>query len=216
MRLVVWNKSFQFRIAHKDYQRGRLALPGRDRYAGRPTIVAVVVSTTECRNRCLAQAPLQRNPCAMPNTPQRLEQVFQVYDPPLYFITFNTHHRRRLLANEQVHQAFIKFVREGERRAVCVGRYVIMPDHVHLFVRGSWDSSLAQWVRLLKRNLSKSILRSHPHWQQGFFDHVIRRSESYAQKWDYVCENPVRAGLVTSSEEWPWQGEIVILEARRL
>ena len=34
-----------------------------------------------------------------------------------------------------------------------------------------------------------------PFWRRGFFDHLIRNTESYAQKWDYVRENPVRAGL---------------------
>ena len=88
-----------------------------------------------------------------------------------------------------------------------------MPDHVHLFVRGNLDFSLRQWMRILKRVLSKAILSAPPHWQQGFFDHSIRHSESYAEKWEYVRQNPVRAGLVKDPDEWPWQGEIVRLEA---
>jgi REP element-mobilizing transposase RayT len=45
-------------------------------------------------------------------------------------------------------------------------------------------------------------------WQEEFFDHVLRSNESYSQKWDYVRENPVRAGLVEKAEDWPRQGEI--------
>jgi len=45
-------------------------------------------------------------------------------------------------------------------------------------------------------------------WQEEFFDHVLRSSESYTQKWDYVKENPLRAGLVANAGDWPWQGEI--------
>jgi REP element-mobilizing transposase RayT len=88
-----------------------------------------------------------------------------------------------------------------------------MPDHVHLFVRGSLDFSLRQWVRILKRVLSKAISPPLPHWQHGFFDHLIRHSESYAEKWEYVRQNAVRAGLVQDPDQWPWQGEIVTLEA---
>jgi putative transposase len=84
---------------------------------------------------------------------------------------------------------------------------------MHLFVRGNLDFSLAQWVRLLKRKLSTKIAAAPPHWQSGFFDHLIRHSESYAQKWEYVRQNPVRAGLVSNCDKWPWQGEIVRLEA---
>ena len=120
----------------------------------------------------------------MPNRPRRLDRVFQRYDPPLYFVTFNTHKRQKLLANACVHDALIRFARDGELRGVGLGRYVIMPDHVHLFVRGNLDFALRQWVRILKRALSKAIWCARPHWQEGFFDHLIRHRESYAEKWE--------------------------------
>ena len=62
-------------------------------------------------------------------------------------------------------------------------------------------------------------LKSPRLWQPGFFDHVLRSNESYSQKWNYVRENPVRAGLVKSVEglvksveDWPYQGEIVYID----
>jgi putative transposase len=54
--------------------------------------------------------------------------------------------------------------------------------------------------------------RSKIIWQPGFFDHVLRHDESYAQEWEYVCQNPVRARLAPSSDEWPYQGEIVLID----
>jgi REP-associated tyrosine transposase len=150
----------------------------------------------------------------MPRRPPRLDRVFQRYDPPLYFVTFNTHRRQKLLANPHVHSTLIRFAHEGEVRGIGLGRYVIMPDHVHLFVRGNLAFSLRQWVRMLKRALSRTIPVVPPHWQYGFFDHLIRHGESYAEKWEYVRQNPVRAGLVHQAYDWPWQGEIVRLEAR--
>jgi REP element-mobilizing transposase RayT len=140
--------------------------------------------------------------------------VSQKYDPPLYFVTFNTYRRKKLLARPSIHLRFVEFAKSGEQRGIAVGRYVIMPDHVHLFAQGSCDFSLTQWIRLFKRNLSKAISVPPPHWQKGFFDHLIRHSESYAEKWEYVYQNPVRAGLVEDAEEWPWQGEIVRIEAQ--
>ena len=149
----------------------------------------------------------------MPERPPRLTRIFDCYDPPLYFVTFNTRARRKILATKEIHAQFIAFARVGEARGIRVGRYVLMPDHVHLFIRGHADFVLCQWVRLLKRKLSAEILAPPPHWQPGFFDHLIRNSESYAAKWEYVRENPVRAGLVASYEFWPYQGELVRLEA---
>lgn len=146
----------------------------------------------------------------MPNRPPRLVP-FQKYDPPLYFITFNTHHRKKLLANERTHKCFVEFSKAAQNRGVAVGRYVIMPDHVHFFVGGHYDFVLDQWIRVLKRTLSKHIDAPRPHWQVGFFDHVIRHDESYDQKWRYVYENPVRAGLVEEPDDWPFQGDIEAL-----
>jgi hypothetical protein len=42
----------------------------------------------------------------------------------------------------------------------------------------------------------------------AFFDHFLRSSVSYSQKWSYVRDNPVRAGLVATANDWPWQGAI--------
>src|ERR1700731_4838295 len=142
----------------------------------------------------------------MPNRPPRLEP-FQKYDPPLYFVTFNTHRRKKLLANERMHRCFVKFSLVAQDRGVAVGRYVIMPDHIHLFVAGHYEFVLDQWIRALKRTLSKQIAVPRPHWQEGFFDHMIRHSESYGQKWEYVYDNPVRAGLAKEASDWPFQGD---------
>jgi REP element-mobilizing transposase RayT len=85
-------------------------------------------------------------------------------------VTFNTHRRRRLLANERVHERFVAFGKAGLARGIAIGRYVIMPDHIHLFVGGSLDFVLVQWMRILKRSLSGAIHEAAPHWQSGFFD----------------------------------------------
>jgi putative transposase len=131
---------------------------------------------------------------------------------PFYFITFNTHRRMPLLACDEIHARFLQFSMEAVRRGVCVGRYVIMPDHMHLFVVMPPDGmTLTRWVQSLKSVLGKTLLglgHDKPHWQEGFFDHVLRSGESYSEKWEYVRLNPERKGLVARSEDWPYQGEV--------
>jgi putative transposase len=92
-----------------------------------------------------------------------------------------------------------------------VGRYVIMPDHLHLFVAVDSLLELSQWMKSLKNTLSKTLRTKgepSPHWQKGFFDHVLRSTESYSQKWEYVRANPHRAGLVLEGDEWSYSGEV--------
>jgi len=90
-----------------------------------------------------------------PGRPPRLSRVFD--RTPLYFVTFNTWNRRPLLANDAVQKAFCGYVEKNRPRGFSVGRYVIMPDHVHLFVRAGVEQKLTQYIRLMKQVLTKRI-----------------------------------------------------------
>ena len=66
--------------------------------------------------------------------------------------------------------------------------------------------------RIEARNFS--LARSYqktPAMATGFFDHILRNDESYTEKWKYVRENPVHAGVVQRAHDWPYQGECVFI-----
>ena len=153
--------------------------------------------------------------------PHRLDRIFS--RTPLYFITFCARDRQKIDELDRLAAVFRDYcARAVGKHNVAVGRYVIMPDHIHFFVRGNPDFVLSSWVGGLKRAMSVGGLnQSHAarlpiqrksFWQPGFFDHVLRNDESYAQKWEYVRENPVRAGLVAEWHKWPYQGEIALID----
>jgi len=76
-----------------------------------------------------------------PKVPPRLARIFT--NNPLFFVTFCTHQRRHILATNSVNAAFIEFAtRALAEHNVAVGRYVIMPDHLPLFVCGPDDFRL--------------------------------------------------------------------------
>jgi putative transposase len=138
--------------------------------------------------------------------PPRLGRIF--VSSPRYFVTFCTLHRRALLANNEIHENFRRYYLDAYDHDVAVGRYVIMPNHIHLFVCGGLEFRLGVWVRGLKRAISLG----RNAWQPGFFDHILRSDESYSQKWEYVKENPVRANLVKRSDDWFFQGDISLID----
>ncbi len=142
-----------------------------------------------------------------PNKPHRLPEIFQSYNAPLYFVTFCTAQRKPILATDLVHQKLYDYAEKAIPRGVAIGRYVIMPDHIHCFIRMAPEHTLGTTVRMMKRALSSAIAEPGPHWQPGFFDHLLRHSESYSEKWNYVRANPVRAGFVDCPDAWPYQGE---------
>ena len=155
-----------------------------------------------------------------PARPPRLRRLGRIFPrSPVYLVTACTANRRHVLADAVVHDAFMSFASAGRDHGAWVGCYMLMPDHLHLFVALDDERvSLANWMKSLKNSVSK-VLRAQgmppPHWQKGFFDHVLRSGESYSEKWNYVRENPLRAGLVSTAEDWPYQGEIHALEVRR-
>ena len=153
-------------------------------------------------------------PANMPNRLYRLERVFPSY--PVYVVTLCTERRKTILAAPDVHDAFLDFARRSLDYGISPGRYVLMPDHIHVLVGFSPESiSLSRWVKSLRNSLSKALRRTghpSPHWQKDFFDHLIRSDQSYLEKYEYIRVNPVKAGLVERPEDWPFQGEVFLLE----
>ena len=145
------------------------------------------------------------------NRPRKFD-VFYIQEP-VFYITCCTLDRRPIRELGAAHRAFARYGEYAQERNIAVGRYVLMPDHFHLFVKGDADFMLSRWVGGLKRAMAVELgCLAGELWQPGFFDHVLRSDESYDGKWNYVRENPVRAGLVSNADEWPYQGEIVIID----
>lgn len=91
---------------------------------------------------------------------------------------------------------------------------VVMPDHVHLILTPAinydrqrvWTLAEILWAikSASAHRINKALNRSGKVWQDEYFDHILRSSESLNAKVDYVSQNPVRAGLVSTAEEYPW------------
>ncbi len=105
--------------------------------------------------------------------------------------------------------------------------YVFMPDHVHMILHGLDDRSNIlkchnNWKgesgkRLAELN-SDSFL-SRPEcgitniWQRQSYDHVLRSYEYergvLRKMIQYILENPVRADLVDSWQDYPFLGSLI-------
>jgi putative transposase len=151
---------------------------------------------------------------------RRLDRIW--LDSPIYFITMCTKDRRAVLARDEVASILVdEWNAAHKRHGWVVGRYVIMPDHVHFFCRpelgaaklsefiGAWKSWTSRRVRALGG--PRSATAATALWQREFFDHVLRSNESYSEKWNYIFDNPVRAGLVSTVQNWKYAGEIETL-----
>ena len=134
----------------------------------------------------------------------------------IIFLTVCAAQRNPIFAEERVHNILLNAWKSADQW--CVGRYVIMPDHIHLFCSPAVREypALKEWVRYWKSLTARLLVEfgaggtapSRTIWQRDFWDTQLRTHESYSEKWEYVRRNPVRAGLVTHPDQWPFQGEI--------
>jgi putative transposase len=122
----------------------------------------------------------------------------------VYFITICVANRKPVLANEC---AFAAFDNAASRlRDWTVLAAVLMPDHLHFVAAPTQDreAKLGNCVAAIKRWMRQELNASWK-WQRGSFDRLLRSDESLHDKWLYVEENPVRAGLVKHAEDWPYR-----------
>ncbi|SPE60947.1 conserved hypothetical protein [Verrucomicrobia bacterium] len=129
------------------------------------------------------------------------------------FLTMCVDKRRPLLARAEIVALLLNCWREADHW--LVGRWVAMPDHLHLFCAPATAPAtpVASWARFWRSQVTRRwpYRGETPIWQRDFFDRRLRSGESYRQKWLYLWENPIKAGMVTRPEDWPYQGEMNVL-----
>lgn len=166
--------------------------------------------------------PATRAQPMIAGTPSRMKRSFSRKRPAhpslvethnrslIVFVTVCAQHRRKLLAHSDAARVIVEAWQAADHW--LVGRYVILPDHLHLFCSPASQDSLpvtrwiAFWKSLAARRWPREVQR--PIWQADTWDTQLRRGQSYAAKWEYVRNNPVRHRLVGRPEDWPFQGEL--------
>ena len=138
---------------------------------------------------------------------KRLPHGVMYFDsqPTIIFDTVCTRHKRPWLTSPAVHSLLRDIWSEAS--LWLVGRYVVMPDHIHMFAAATADATdYENWCRYWKSQFTKRHQEPLHRWQQDHWDTRMRSRQQYAEKWEYVRENPVRAGLSECPEDWPYQG----------
>ena len=142
--------------------------------------------------------------------PVHFPPVQHFNEPAIIFLTVCTQDRKRILASDDIVALLLDSWREAT--SWMVGRFIVMPDHLHLFCAPAENLArpVNQWVRFWKTLASRRWPRpdEQPIWQLDFWDTQLRCGTHYDEKWEYVRQNPVRGGLVSEPDAWPYQGEL--------
>ena len=129
-------------------------------------------------------------------------------------ITIAVQDRCPVFANPMVAGSAVDVLRQhASRTGVLVYALCVMPDHVHLVVGPSVGCDRITFVAQFK-NLAQRAAWSRGvsgrFWQPSFWDRFLRSEEHLQTHVQYVLDNPVRAGLVTSWRDYPFAGSLVL------
>ena len=113
------------------------------------------------------------------------------------------------LSNSQVAKIVVQCVSHGALalRFCTLIAYVVMLNHVHLLIdpQVPMKRITAGIKGVSARDANRVLGRTgQTFWQAESFDHWVRDTAEGAKIKDYVQQNPVKAGLVGSAEQWPW------------
>jgi putative transposase len=130
-----------------------------------------------------------------------------------YSLTYCTIQRRPIFTKQEVVSLVLAQIsRAATENQFDIIAYCFMPDHLHLLVEGTADSSdCKQFIARLKQysGYYYSAAYQQKLWQRYGFEHVLRDDEITMVVAKYILENATRAGLVERVEDYPFVGSTV-------
>jgi len=129
--------------------------------------------------------------------------------PRTFFVTSRTSEGRSLLQTERMANLFIDVLRNYVMaKKFRLHDFVAMPNHFHLQFTLDDGMTVEKAVGLVKGNFSyrakKELGYQFEIWQPGFSDERVWDRESFLRHRSYIDNNPVKAGLADSPENYPY------------
>jgi putative transposase len=127
----------------------------------------------------------------------------------IFFATTKTSMSMRLLQSERNAGLLIDVLRSlvAEDR-FKLHDFVIMPDHIHLLIEVGGDMTIEKAMQLIKGRFSFRLSHVFGYqgevWQRGFTEEQVLNQQSLIAHKAYIAENPAKAGLATSTEDYPF------------
>lgn len=127
----------------------------------------------------------------------------------IFFATTKTSMGRRLLQSERNAMLLVDVLRSCvAERKFQLHDFVVMPDHLHLLMTVHEDITIEKAMQFIKGRFSYRLKREFQYagevWQRGFSESRADDEESFLRYREYINQNPMKAGLVESPEQYPY------------
>lgn len=126
----------------------------------------------------------------------------------LYHVTSRGDNKCTIFNSDKDREKFLSIYSEVSTRLQWITyAWCLMGNHFHLVVETP-GPNLSEGMRVLNGTYTQYVNRFHGrsgHLFQGRFHSIlIDRNAYFLEVIRYVVLNPVRAGLATSAQDWPW------------
>ncbi len=159
-----------------------------------------------------------------------------------YFLTSTTHERKPLFRNDKYAQILCNIIYNLRRKGeISLLGFVIMPEHFHLLIVPNSETKIS-WImqeikkgsaRLINKDrfgraqgrarlpsddpkklswYSGSSLTQNKVWMDEYYDYVIRNEKDMIRHLQYIHNNPVKRGLVDTTEKYIWSSANSVFE----
>jgi putative transposase len=138
-----------------------------------------------------------------------------------YFVTFRTDKAvGPILADQGQAGVVEEALWFGYSERYLMHAYVIMPDHVHMLFEPITGVSLSKILQSIKgftaRRINMLAGRKGPLWQNENFDHLIRNDRDWLDKFKYIHDNPITAGLAARPQDYPFSSLVTMHSKGRM
>jgi putative transposase len=124
-----------------------------------------------------------------------------------HHVTQRGNRREPVFFEDGDHARYLAFLRQASvTSGIEIWAYCLMPNHVHMIVLPSHEDGLRDLFADAHRRYTNFINWRQQwtgHLWQGRFASVAMDEEHLGYALRYVAQNPVRAGLVKSAQDWP-------------
>lgn len=133
----------------------------------------------------------------------------QMCENRTFFVTTAAWGHRRLLQSHRMARLLVDVLYHyrSEHR-FALHEFIVMPDHLHALITLGSELAIERAVQLIKGGFSYRASHELQFrgavWQRGFSEVRLFTAETFMARRKYIRENPVRAGLVASPEQWEY------------
>ena len=138
----------------------------------------------------------------------------------VYHVTARANRGEMIFCSPAIRRLFLAFLEKAKKKyPSSVLNFCVMGNHIHLIIRPKNEDALSKIMQWILGNFAKAWNKLHGvkgHlWGGRYFSRIVEVLDDFLKVFDYICQNPVKARLVGSAQEWEFGGLWHFIEQKR-